>query len=307
MPLILSTSWNAFRHKDAYRMLFEIRQLGFRFVELSFNLTPCMVKRIPLAAKRLGLNVISLHNYCPIPQGLTRREALPDCYSLSSKNRSNRKLAIKFSKVSIDTAKSLGAKVLVLHCGRVEMEDRTRELIRIYEHGGGRKAKFKRIRKDFSWQRAREAGGFLKQAISSIGELSEYAGKKGIALGIENRFYYREIPSFEEMGIILSKFKGTNVFYWHDTGHARIMENLGFVKENSYLSAYARYLIGMHLHNTLGCLDHLAPCKGELNFSGLRPYLKKDTIKVIEAHYPARANEIIRSRQLLERVFKGLL
>jgi len=307
MPLALSTSWNAYRYNDARSLLFEIKQLGFSNIELSFNLTVQMVDEIFSLVKELSLKIISLHNYCPIPEGFSRKEALPDCYSISSLNPKERKLAIKYTKRSIDTANALGTKAVVLHCGRVEMQDKTRELIGLYDRGDRETPEFEEIRTKFINERAGLAKPFLENSLSSIRELSKYAKEKGIFLAVENRFYYREIPNFEEIGIILEKFKGSNVFYWHDTGHARVMENLGLAKDEDYLKAYSRDLLGIHLHNIIGCLDHQAPINGELNFKEIKPYLQKETLKVIEAHYPATAVDIQKSRKFLEGIFDGII
>ncbi len=306
MSLALSTSWNAYRHKNAAGMLFEIKQLGFSCVELSFNLTPRMLSEAPSILKNLKMDVLSIHNYCPIPGDLTRQEALPDCYSLSSLDHRERKLALKYTKRSVDTAARLGAKVLVLHCGRVEMNDKTKKLINLYAKDSKECLEFKKIKSEFVLERFQKSKAFFTNALRSIEELSKYAQKKGISLGIENRFYYREIPDFEELGVILKTFKGANVFYWHDTGHARVMQNLGFVSRGSLLKNYSGRLIGVHLHNTLGCRDHLAPFKGDLNFSDIKSCLSKNTIKIIEAHYPASADEIVKSKSFLEKTFGDL-
>jgi sugar phosphate isomerase/epimerase len=307
MPLAISTSWNAYRYNNARDLLFEIKELGLNDIELSFNLTEPMVSEVRGIAHEFGLNIVSLHNYCPIPDGFGRKEALPDCYSLSSLNSEERNAAVKYTKRTIDKALDLGAKAVVLHCGRVEIDDRTRKLISFFDEGRVNSKEFKELKRDFLMERSERAEDFLVKVLDSLEELEVYARGKGIGLGIENRFYYREIPSFEEVGIILGKFKGSKIFYWHDTGHAKVMQNLGFIKEDDYLEAYSKDLLGVHLHNIVGCDDHQAPIRGDLDFSKLKPYIKRDTIKVIEAHHPATAAEIKDSVELLKGVFDGVL
>lgn len=307
MALVFSTSWNAFRHNSAKSLLFEIEELGFLDLELSFNFTAAMADEIKALKDAGGFKVRSVHNYFPIPEDFKREDALPDCYSISSVDDQERKLAVKFTKRSIDAASSLGAKALVLHCGRVEMQDQTRRLIDLYKRDFLGTEVFLGLKEDFIRERALLATPFLESAMRSLDELNHYAQRRSILLGVENRFYYREIPNFEEIEIILSKFKGSNIFYWHDTGHAQLMENLGFYKHKNYLDSYKDSMIGMHLHNIIACFDHQAPIKGELDFSEFKPYLNKDTLKVIEAHYPATVSEIKQSKELLEKLFDDRL
>jgi len=303
MTLAISTSWNAYRFDDGEKLLFEISRLGFKAIELSFNLDSGMIEGITDSARRLKIDIVSLHNYCPIPDGLSRKEALPDYYSLASLGKEERFLAVKYAKRSIDTASRLGAKAVVLHCGRVEIPDYTRQLINLYNQGMDNSAEFMELKEKMSRARALEAAKFLSQALISIEELNTYAKAKDVLLGIETRFYHREIPDIDEIGIILDKFKNSQVYYWHDTGHAQLMENLGFLRHRDFLERYGERLIGVHLHDILGCQDHLTPLEGKIDFTIIKPYLRQGTLKVIEAHQPATAEAIIKSRNFISQLY----
>jgi sugar phosphate isomerase/epimerase len=305
ISLALSTSWNALRHSDARKLLLETKEAGFSQIELSFNLAPSAVADIARVWEDCGTRPVSVHNYCPIPDGLKQERAMPDCFSMASLDPQERRLALNFSKRTIDTAQALGAKAVVLHCGRVEMPEKTRVLICLYEEGLRDAKVYEELKSALIKERQQKHRPFLDNTLKSLDEINKYAEHKKIDLGIETRFYYREIPSFEEIGIILNEFRDSRIFYWHDSGHAQLMENLGMIKHSDFLESYAGRMLGIHLHDISGCRDHKSPSSGELDFSMFSPYLKKDTLKVIEAHHPSTAEELKEARVYLEKVLNG--
>jgi sugar phosphate isomerase/epimerase len=290
-------------HTQGEGLILEIKKLGFHEVELNFKLTPTIVAQIGSLVKKDLIKVESLHNYCPIPESMEIEKALPDCFSMASLDELERQTAVKQTKITIDTAADLGAKAVVLHCGRVEINDHTLDLITLYNTGNKNTKKYAQLKSEMVKKRDGKASAYFANALRSIDELNRYAEAKNMALGIENRFYFREIPNFEEIGKILNKFKRSQVFFWHDTGHAQVLENLGIGNHEDYLKEYSRNMIGMHLHDVLGTRDHLAPHQGDFDFTRLTPYINKQTLKVIEAHRPAGGKDIIKSKEYLETVF----
>ena len=303
--LALSTSWNAYRHGDAKSLVDEIKSLGFKNLELNFSLSSEMVEGIALLQKSGEIKVSSLHNYCPLPEGQNSFDASPDYYSLASLDESERQKAVENTKNTIDTANKLQAKAVVLHSGRVEIPETTKSLIRLFDARKKDSKKYNQIKDKLLEDRQKGLKPHLDAVLKSIDALIGYADESDVLLGVETRFYFREIPSFDEIGIILDRFKGSCVHYWHDVGHAQVMENLGFFKHRDYLESYKDRLIGIHIHGVRGCRDHLSPFESDLDLNIIVPYVKKDTIKVVESHHSASREDLIIARERLEKLFNG--
>lgn len=299
----LSTAWNADRSSDGAKIAAEIDALGFSHIELNFSLTRDMVDGIVRYADTHNLHITSLHNYCPTPPEFKREKALPDCFSLSSLKEDERKKAVVYTKRSIQTARQVNARAVVLHCGRVEIPDRTRELIGLAVQGRKNSAAATDMRDAFIAERKNQSHDYFTQLLKSLEECADYAQEENIALGIENRFYYHEIPSLDEFAVILERFKDKPVGYWHDTGHAFVMEQLGFIPEGALLKRYAGALIGTHLHNVKNLVDHQDPLDGDTDLCRLASVIKKDAIMVIEVHSHVNAEAIRRSARIIEEAF----
>lgn len=297
----LSLSWNTQTHRGINQKIAQILRAGFKTVELNFSLTEKDIIQIDRLRRAGLINVVSCHNFCPIPPGISVKRALPDYYSLSSLKEKTRRLAVKYTKRSLDTACALKAKALVIHSGRVEIPDTSKQLMSLFAQGRASSIEFKNLANAMRREREKHKGAYLEQVALSIKELSQYSQKKGIKIGLENRIYYPEIPQLEELGPLLNN---RNVYFWFDTGHAYIMQKLWSVPFIKYLRRYSQKIIGMHLHDIRLMRDHCAPGTGEFNFKILKPFISPQTIKVIEAHAPATPRQLTRSAAVLKKILE---
>jgi len=286
----LSTSWNNRRSITATELVAQMKEPGIDRIELGTSLSKFRVEEIKGLKEQGIINIVSLHNYCPTPDVSESEKMVGDF--LASIDEEERKQAVFFTRRTIETAKLLGVKTVVLHAGKIAVEPKSGFLSELYKKGLKGTDGYERFKAQMIEERRYQRDKHLDAVLCSLQALSDFSFDLGINLGLENRYHFHEIPSSEEIGIILEHFKGGNIFYWHDTGHAQISENLGLAKHTNYLEAGKKRFAGVHLHDVVGVYDHLAPGKGNFDFRIIKPYLKKETLKVIEAHSPATPEDI---------------
>jgi len=297
--LALSTAWNVKRHENGETLVEEIVDMGFSAMELSVEVTEKMLEEISILSKREKAIIVSLHNFCPRLRKVPSGRSLLDAYLLSSPDDEERKKAVELTKRTIDFAHLLNAKAVILHLGEVAVESREKEIFDYYD--GGKRELSKELILEVLRQREKKKGVYFANALRSLDEINIYSERLNIRLGIENRYFHHEIPNFEEVGLILEYLPDSNIYYWHDTGHARVAQKLGLVEsDESYLKHYSNRLLGIHLHDIVGFSDHRSPGTGEIDFKIISSYLNDHTIKVLEAHEISPRQDLISSIRYLE-------
>jgi sugar phosphate isomerase/epimerase len=280
-------------------MIEEIKAAGFGTVELNFALSQGAVDEILAMKERGEIAVSSLHNMCPLPPEISPEEASPDHYSLASSDEEERRRAVRIAENTILYAKRFGARAIVLHAGRVPTRDLMRDLAATMDDP----KRFSEFRERMIHKRAEDGRGCLDNVMRSLDDLVPFAMDLGIAIGVENRYYYREIPVLKEFEALFGRFKKGELFYWHDSGHAEVFERLGLASHRELLRRFSERLIGVHLHDIIGPVtDHRPPGTGTFDFSIIKQYLKPDTIIVMEVHEPATADEMRRGADHLMKV-----
>ena len=303
--LALSTSWLSGGSATAEEMIAALRSLDISGIELSYRISEDLFNKMRRPLKHSGLNVVSVHNYFPIPAVRSDSKGSGDLFLLSSPEIEERRNAIRFTTKSIEYAGQLGAEAVILHCGRVEMDH---EMQVIYQYANSNlldsnEAKIF-IRRKLK-ERDRLKPRYMESLLSSLDHLAIVAEKQGVMLGLENRYHYHELPGLDDFKVIFDEFKSAPIGYWHDSGHAHANETLGLIPNGSLLQRYADRLIGIHLHDAVGLDDHIPPGSGEIDFKALRHFLRSNTIKVIELKPGIPVPEAIKGIQVIRDVLSG--
>lgn len=214
-----------------------------------------------------AFNIVSLHNPAP---GAMRNKAmrLADIV-LTSLDEERRRQAVAEALRSTDVAQRYGARVLVLHLGQTRADpELENHLKRLFAEGRIASLEADAVRSRLVVERAHQRREWMAALRRSLDELIPYTVARGVRLGLENRPAV-EVPNWEDMGEILSWYSEDTVDYWHDTGHAQVQENLGITPHADWLRAYGHRLIGLHLHDAVGCEVHRAPGTGGVDWAGL--------------------------------------
>jgi len=276
-----STCWNSHRHTDGRAMLREIRDLGFDHAELSHGIRVSLMPGILEAVDAGEMKISSLHNFCPLPMGVTH--AAPNLYQFSDERPRERELAIKHTLKTFEFATRVKASVVVLHLGSIEMKDYTGKLSEMLGRGEKGSPKYEKLCAEISKVREAKKVKFVERTNDTLRKLLPEAEKRGLKLGCENRQALEEIPLESDFQFFFRDFPSPNICYWHDCGHAQIKENLGFIHHALHLESLAARLAGFHVHDVqFPARDHCAPGTGMIDFAALKPFVKPEHIKVFE-------------------------
>jgi sugar phosphate isomerase/epimerase len=276
-----STCWNSSRHTDGRAMLREIRDLGFEYAELSHGIRISLLPGVLEAVDAGEIKISTLHNFCPLPIGVNH--AAPNLFKFTSSDTRERENAWRYTMKTIETAERVGARLVVLHMGAVDMKDYTDRLVEMAEEGQRETPRYQRLCEEAVMKREQRKEKPSELASQLLLRLQDEASSRGLLLGIENREALEEIPFESDFTLFLKQFDPATVRYWHDTGHAQIKENLGLIHHAMHLESMADRLAGFHIHDVrFPGQDHCPPGTGQIDFEALKPFVRPEHIKVFE-------------------------
>ncbi len=287
-------------------MLRETAALGFTHAELSHGTRILLVPGVIRAVEEGVIKISSIHNFCPLPAGVD--QAAPNLFEPSLPDRREYEQWLRYTKRSVDFAVQVRAKVLVMHLGSVRFL--------LFNPAGKLKAFVRKnptvsVPDDKVYQEVlmkaceklrSQMIPYWAQVNRSLEEIRVYADSRGVALGLENREKFDELPIDDDFPTLFESITKPNTCgYWHDTGHADIKQSMGMIDHRIHLERNASRLLGFHLHDvTPDGKDHQAVGSGHIDFEMISGFWRPEHLLTLELSPRVTHDEVVSSKERIE-------
>lgn len=288
-------------------MIDEMVGLGFKRVELSHGIRVSLVPGILKAIDEGLVEVSSVHNFCPLPGGVSY--AAPNLYEPSAFDKRERFSWSRHTLQTLDFAKKTGAANVVMHSGSVRFFFQSPEIkLKKWlqsenpEIAGLSENKVFARKRDHAMRRIRKVSAKAVQRVKAAClQAIEWAKERNLKLCIENREGLAEIPLDADCVEFIDGFSAPEqVGYWHDTGHAQIKHQFGLLDHREHLSALQDHLAGFHLHDvTEAGIDHQPIGSGTVDFRMIAEFVRPEHELVIELSPKVSSGDVLASRDYI--------
>lgn len=283
-------------HSGINQFLQAACEVGFTRFELNHQIPPEVFEQIDFDTFCFN----SLHNPCPAIIPMKQLEI--EDRLLTSLDEKSRQSGMDVLKNTIETARLLGARLVVIHSGWVTGSDAMDRTLRsLYLEGKENTPEYAQLKAKMIADRNERGKPHLQSLMKSFWEIIEFTGDCNLMLGIENLLHYYEMPNFNEMSQILGEFKQPWFGWQLDTGHIQVQQNLGLESFLYWLEQFAGRMVGIHLHDVMGLKDHLAPGLGKVDFAAIAPNIPPHAQRTLEVKPFVTPAEITGSLPLLEK------
>jgi sugar phosphate isomerase/epimerase len=266
-------------HDDMPSFAKRTSELGFGHVEINYVIPAHGVEAL-LESDHVAFS--SVHSPCPrvrMPDG-----RLSEAYNLAATSEGERRAAVQVARDSVDTAVRARARYLVVHLGGVDSAifDEEKRLRKLFDEGVRDGEEVAALRTSAAARRREGRAAFFPQAKRSLAEIAEYAGPRGVTIGLENRYHFHEFPDPDEVQELLTDYPADVAGFWIDLGHAEVLDRLGFHAHTRWLDEVGGRCVGSHVHDVDGLADHRAPGHGTADWAHYSAKLPPHVPRVFE-------------------------
>ncbi len=286
-------------------MIDEILALGFRQVELGYDLTRDLVPGVQQRVREGAVRVVSVHNFCPVPMGASRGS--PELFLLADPDRDARGRAVEHTTHTIRFAAEIGAGAVVAHGGYIRHWRNW--MPRLFDQLARDPCApaAERLRSRIERRRERRVGRHLAALREAVERLLPVLEESRVTLAFENLPSWESVPGETECRQLIESLNSSRIGYWHDTGHGQIRENCGFINHVRLFERLLPCLAGMHLHDVrFPADDHVLPPQPHgLDFSAFAAAAAKPVPKVIEPPPGAPGAAIREAARHIEQAWRN--
>lgn len=289
MQIAISTNWNVKRHTSGEALADEALSLGFDALELSYNMREEIMPGIRTRMRQGAIAVNSVHAFCPVPLGVPHGS--PELHHLASDDDDERAMAAILLAQTLDFARSVNARAIVLHAGRIfldsifgDLDSCRLEMIAGEQEGGVSSPAYQKALKRAKARRGRRAAKRMVSFSETLERVLPSFEKAGLLLCLENLPSLEGFPDEEEMQILCSRFKDSPLRCWHDMGHGQVRYQMGWTGDPVGVAQKLLPLTGgIHIHDSAPLtVDHLPPGHGKIPFPSFSFFNTPEIIKVFE-------------------------
>ncbi len=305
MPVSLSTSWCSGRHRDGYEMVKEMVDLGFEYIELSHGIRVSLVPGILQAVHEKIVKISSVHNFCPLPNGI--QHPAPNLFKPSALGSQESHLWLRHTRRTFEFAERMKAPLVVTHLGSIDFPfwspvgklERMRERVTGDIHAD---ARYQELLEKTRAKLKKRMPKFWAQVLRNLERVLSTAEENRVKIGVENREGIEELPLDDDFSELFSELSSTeNVGYWHDAGHAQIKEWYGLAEHETLLLENGHRLLGFHLHDvSREGKDHQPLGTGVVDFEMIAKYIRPEHALILEFSPALRPEEVLESKAFLE-------
>lgn len=299
-----STMWNLRRHNNGKNMIEEIKSLGFSQVELNYNVNDELLSTIEPMIESGDIAISSVHNVFPF---IDDRDYDTDSVMLGFDDLTKRRRAVELLKRSVDYAARYGATGVVVHPGEVPFDyNIDAALKKIWVEQGKESLAYRQLWNEMIGRRNLLAPTHVTRIRECLEEVCDYIDQSGlgIRIGIETRSRCNQIPTLREADQIINELGGAPVGLWFDIGHGMMMDRMGLYDNEKEVLELVQQgkVLGVHIHETVGIVDHWCPYIHSEDLTGFDvflPVIQAAPHKVYELRAPCKTEEIEASYSIM--------
>lgn len=290
----LSTMWGI-DQKIPFQQTFEVgKEIGFTRFELNHKVSPSLYA----SYDHNKFYIATVHEPCPteFPYDFLKNEDI----AISSLDESRRVKSLDMVKRSIELAVRLGSISVVIHPGAIVCDkSKDNQLRKLFQTGKRFSTEYEQLLEEIVDDRKRYVQPHLDNVLKSLVELIAFTKGSGVALALENRYRYYDIPLPDEMALLLDLCDEDWYGFQYDVGHAHTLDVLGMADHFVWLERFSERMIGVHLHDVCGITDHQVPGIGEVDFLKIAPFIPAHAQRTLEIGPQATVEELIQALRIL--------